>query len=195
MLRNVSGANYQLVRGSCAGIIPERVMNVQVNVYSINKQTGISRLDTHRLTQPLKFKDPSATVHHHFMDFTPFSMDMICWNMIFLYWIHHLRLSRHYRVLIKLREDMLNFLKKINQKNPGPHGCTWNFFFTVLIRKVVDKTLPFDCLLFLSSCLGLRPLLSVICGDSKTCTVSTSFSQHPRTVIKIHFNLRKPVPS
>ncbi len=61
MLRNVSGANYQLVRGSCAGIIPERVMNVQVNMYSINKQTGISRLDPHRLTQPLKFKDPSAT--------------------------------------------------------------------------------------------------------------------------------------
>jgi len=46
----------QSVRESCAGMIPEWVMNVQINMYSIYKKTGISRLDPHRLTQPLQSK-------------------------------------------------------------------------------------------------------------------------------------------
>lgn len=66
MLGNVRGANYtlqlwtahrnQLVEELCTGMIPERVMNVQVNMYSIYEKTGISRMDPHWLTQPLQGK-------------------------------------------------------------------------------------------------------------------------------------------
>lgn len=116
--KSCSGANdtLQTETGSCGGMIPEGVMNIQVNVYPVNKQTGISRMDPNGLTQPLKIKDP-------------FSMHMIFWNMIFLYWIHHLRLSRYSRVPVKLSTDTFNSLK-INQKNAGPHGGTRNFFYS-----------------------------------------------------------------
>ncbi len=136
MLRNVSGANFQLVRGSCAGIIPERVMNVQVDVYSINKQTCISRLDLHRLTQPLKFKDPSATPSLYGLHII---LDMICWNMICLYWIHHLRVSRHPRVLIKLIEDMFNFLK-INKKTSWLTWLHLKLFLQCSSEKLLIKS-------------------------------------------------------